>query len=155
MSSASSIGAKALIPNVALKPLAFLVGEWRTTGAHPAFPGEALHGLTSFAWHEGGAFLIMRSQVDHPQFPDGVAIIGSDDSGRLVMSYFDERGVSRIIDVTVGEGAVTWKHDDPAFSQSLTITAEDGGERLVSKGRMSKEGGAWEDDLSQVFTKAD
>jgi hypothetical protein len=113
---------------------------------------ETLDGRTSFAWHESGAFLIMRSQVDHPQFPDGVAIIGSDNSsGAFSMIYFDERGVSRILEVTVGDRSATWRHDDPEFTQSLTITAEGG--RLVSKGRMSREGGEWEEDLSQVFTR--
>jgi hypothetical protein len=114
--------------------------------------GETLYGRTSFAWHEGGAFLVMRSQVDHPQFPDGVAIIGSDGgSGKFAMIYFDERGVSRILDVTVAERSVTWRHDDPSFAQTMTIAAE--GDRLVGKGRMSRKGGAWEDDLSQVFTR--
>lgn len=148
----SPIGAEALIPNPALGPLQFLVGEWRTAGTHPMAPGEILRGRTSFAWHEGGAFLIMRSQVDKPQFPDGVAIIGSDGaSGKFAMTYFDERGVSRILQVTLGDRSVTWRHEDPEFAQSLTITAE--GDGLVSKGRMSKAGGEWEEDLSQVFTR--
>ncbi|HEY0130811.1 MAG TPA: hypothetical protein VGB57_05350 [Allosphingosinicella sp.] len=148
----SGPGAGALIPNPALKPLEFLIGEWRTTGTHPLVPGETLCGRTVFAPHEGGAFLIMRSQVDHPQFPDGVAIIGSDGAcGDLTMIYFDEREVSRILDVTAADRSVTWRHDDAEFAQSLTIAAD--GDRLVSKGRMSKKGGAWEDDLSQVYTR--
>jgi hypothetical protein len=153
MDQVDPIGAEALIPNPALAPLEFLIGEWRTVGTHPMVPGETLHGRTSFSWHEGGAFLVMRSQVDQPQFPDGVAIIGSDGgSGRLTMIYFDERGVSRILDVTAGDRSVTWRHDDPEFTQSLTIAAEGGG--LVSRGRMLRKGGEWEDDLSQVFTRA-
>ncbi|HEX8239624.1 MAG TPA: hypothetical protein VF574_07790 [Allosphingosinicella sp.] len=153
MSGYPSTGAKARVPNPALKPLEFLIGEWRTAGTHPMVPGETLAGRTSFSWHEGGAFLIMRSQVDKPKFPDGVAIIGSDGgSGKLTMIYFDERLVSRILDVTAGERSVTWRHDDPEFTQILTIAAE--GDQLVSKGRMSRKGGEWEDDLSQVFTRA-
>lgn len=152
MSRSSSTGARALIPNPALKPLDFLIGEWRTAGTHPMLPGETLNGRTSFSWHEGGAFLIMRSQVDHPQFPDGVAIFGSDGaSGALAMIYFDERAVSRTLEVTVADRSATWRHDDPEFTQSLTIAAE--GDGLVSKGRMSRKGDAWEDDLSQVFTR--
>ena len=58
-------------------------------------PDKKLEGRTSFAWHEDGAFLIMRGEVDEPRFPDGVAIIGSDDgAGIFAMIYFDERGVS-------------------------------------------------------------
>jgi hypothetical protein len=152
MSQTSTIGAKALVFNPALKPLEFLVGEWRTTGTHPAFPGQTLTGRTSFAWHEGGAFLIMRSEVDHPQFPHGVAIIGSDDvAGKFSMIYFDERGTSRLIDVTVGDRTLTWRRDNPEFSQSNTITTEN--DTLVSDGRMSEKGGAWGKDLSQVFRR--
>jgi hypothetical protein len=152
MSLQVTVGGKARIPNAALKPLEFLIGDWRTTGSHPMMSGKELSGRTSFAWHEGGAFLIMRSQVDEPQFPDGVAIIGSDDTaGEFAMIYFDERGTSRLMDVAVGDRTVTWRRDNPEFSQCLTITVE--GERLVSKGRMSRDGGPWENDLSQAFER--
>jgi hypothetical protein len=154
MGQSSTIGAEARIPNPALKPLAFLIGEWRTTGSHPLVPGKSLSGRTSFAWHEGGAFLIMRSQVDEPQFPDGMAIIGSDDvAGAFALIYFDERGTSRLFEVSVGDRTVTWRRDNPEFSQSVTITAGEDGATLVSKGRMSEKGGPWTDDLSQVFER--
>lgn len=152
MAHPSSVGSKALTQNQALQPLEFLIGEWRTTGAHPMVPGKKLSGRTSFAWHEGGAFLIMRQQVNEPGFPDGVAIIGSDGAGGgFTMVYFDERGTSRVLDVSVGDQSVTWKHDSPEFAQSLTIALD--GDRLVSKGRMSKRGGPWKDDLSQMFER--
>lgn len=156
MSRSSTVGAQALIPNAALKRLEFLIGEWRTTGLHPEVPGRSLTGRTSFAWHEGGAFLIMRSEIDEPLFPSGVAIFGSDDvAGTVAMVYFDERGVSRIFRVTAGDGTVTWRRDDPQFSQSVTITVADGGDRLIGKGRMAKGDGVWVDDLSQVYVRAE
>jgi hypothetical protein len=151
MHGADIIGAKAQIVNPALKPLEFLLGEWRTTGTHPAMPDKVLNGRASFRWHEGGAFLIMRTQVNEPEFPDGLAIIGSDDiAGTFTMTYFDERGISRIYAVTVGDRTVEWRRDDRALAQSMTITAKDDG-TLMSKGRMSQDGGVWSDDLSQVF----
>jgi hypothetical protein len=154
VSRSSPPGAKARIDNPALEALSFLIGEWQTTGTHPAVPGETVLGRTVFERHEGGAFLLMRSQVDHILFPDGLAIIASDDvGGRFVMSYFDERGVSRLYEVEVGDGTLTWRRDDPSFSQSTTLTADEGGDRLVGKGRMSKQGGDWADDLSQVFVR--
>jgi hypothetical protein len=154
MNQSPHIGAEALIPNPALAPFEFLIGEWRTAGSHPLVPDRILDGRTSFAWHEGGAFLIMRSEVDEPRFPSGIAIISSDDAaGTFAMTWFDERGVSRLYRVSVGDRTVTLSRDDPDLSQSMTISAE-GGDRLVSKGRMSQKGGAWADDLSQVFTRA-
>jgi hypothetical protein len=130
------------------------VGEWTTIGNHPQVPDSKLRGRTHIQWHESGAFLVMHSEVDHPEFPDGVAIIGSDNAtGRFSMIYFDERGVSRIMDVTVSERSVTWEHDDPKFAQRLTIVAEPTGERMTSKGTMSQNRGPWTDDLSQLFVR--
>jgi hypothetical protein len=87
---------EAAIPNPALKPLSALVGKWRTVGTHPLVPGVTFHGHTSFEWIEGGAFLLMHSEIDEPGIPSGVAVFGSDDSADVwFMLYFDERGVSR------------------------------------------------------------
>jgi hypothetical protein len=55
--------------------------------------------------------------------------------------------------VTVEDGSVSWSRDDPKLSQSVTLTAE-GPDRLVSKGRMSQDGGPWTDDLCQVYERA-
>lgn len=143
------IGARAAIPNPSLAPLAFLIGTWRTGVSHPMFPGETFDGSVRFEWHHGGAFLIMRSDVDHPKFPDGLAIFGSDDAaGRISMIYFDERGTSRIYEVTAGDRTITWRREDPEFAQIMTISASGAG--LVAKGRMSIDGGEWTDDLSQT-----
>lgn len=150
----SVVSAAEQIFNPALKPLEFLIGSWWTTGTHPQMPGETLHGWTSFAWHEGGAFLIMRSKIADPQFPSGLAIIGSDDvAGNFAMTYFDESGFSRIFDVTVGDRTVAWRREDAMLSQSMTIRAEDRGDRLVSQGRMSRDGAVWSDDLSQTYVR--
>lgn len=155
MEQADLVGANARTSNAALNALVFLIGDWKTIGTHPADPGKQLSGTTSFAWHEDGAFLIMRNQVDEPGFPDGVAIIGSDQSaGTYSMVYFDERGVSRIFDVVVGDQSITWRRNNPNFAQCLTIVAE-GKDRLVSSARMSEKGGVWKDDLSQIFTRED
>jgi hypothetical protein len=146
------VGAGARRPNPALQPLAFLVGDWSTTGSHPAFPGEKLPGMTSFGWAEGGAYLVMRSQTVHQDFPDGVAIFSSDGAlGTVMMSWFDERGISRLCPVSVGEKSVTWRHDDPAFMQRVTITSD--GDRMVSEGEMARDGGPWGPDLSQIFVR--
>lgn len=143
-------GAEARIANPALEPLHFLLGSWRTSGTHPLLPGEVLMGRTSFSRHEGGAFLIVRSRIDHPPIPDGLAIVGCDGgAGRFAMLYFDEREVSRLFDLTAGDRTVTWRRDDPELAQSTTIAA-DGPDRLVGRGRMSEKGGAWAGDLSLV-----
>src|SRR5512146_1353836 len=135
----TTIGNRASILNPALKPLEVLVGEWQTTGSHPYLPGAVLHGRASCEWLEGGAFLIMRAEIDEPHFPDGVEIFGSDDmAGQVIMLHFDQRGVSRVFDVTVAGNELRWWRDEPSFSQRVVITIEDDGNKLISKGEMSQ-----------------
>ncbi|HEX3628906.1 MAG TPA: hypothetical protein VHW91_00420 [Candidatus Dormibacteraeota bacterium] len=150
----SLVGTEALKPNLAFRSFGPLVGEWRTTGTHPLVPGTTFHGRTSFAWYEGGAFLIMRSEIDEPEIPSGVAIFGSDDaSATYFMLYFDERGVSRKYDVTMAGNVLAWQRQAPSLSQRVTITVEDGGARMTMKGEMSRDGGEWENDLSLTYMR--
>jgi hypothetical protein len=148
------VGAKANISNPQLKFFERIVGEWSTTGTHPAFPGVILLGRVSFAWQDGGAFLVWRSEIYDPRFPDGIAIVGSDDeAGTIFISYFDERGISRKYDVTVDDDGFTMQRMDAKFSQRMVFTIGARDSRIVSKGEMSREGAAWEDDLSQTFER--
>ena len=152
---ASKTGSKALIPNPALKPLEVLIGDWQTTGSHPYLPNTTLLGRVSFEWLEGGAFLIMRSEIDNPKFPDGVEIFGSDDAAKeFFMLHFDERGTSRKYNVLMTGNQLKWWRDEPSFSQRVTITIEDDGNKMVSKGEMSRDGAAWEDDLSLTYVRS-
>jgi hypothetical protein len=148
------IGSEAQRPNPALEPLTPLLGIWRTTGTHPLVPGTTFHGRTSFAWHEGGAFVLMRSEIDEPEVPSGVAVIGSDDAaGTFTMIYFDERDISRRYIVEVGEGEVSWHRDEAGFAQRMVLTVASDGSRLNAKGTMSRDGGPWEDDLQLTYER--
>ena len=141
-----------MIQNPALQVLAFLVGEWRTEGSHPMLPGK-LHGRTSFAWTEGGAFLVMRSEIDEPGVPSGIAFLGTDqDAKECSMLYFDERGVSRRYLVALRSDAWHWWRDTPEFSQRFTARLVDGGRRMEGRGEM-KRGEHWEDDLQLTYTR--
>ena len=152
---ASEIGTEARIPNPALRPFDRFIGEWRTSGAHPGVPDTILHGRVSYAWLEGGAFLICRTQIDHPLFPSGIMIFGSDDAaGSLFVSYFDERGISRKYDVTLVEGGFVTQRTDPKFSQRASYILAADGNSVVTRGQMSRDGGAWEDDLSLTYERA-
>lgn len=151
---ATPIGSEALRPNPALEPLAPLIGQWRTTGAHPLIPDTTFHGRSSFEWHEGGAFLLMRSEIDEPDIPNGVAIVGSDDAaGTFTMIYFDERGVSRRYTVEVALGEVRWLRDEAGFAQRMVVTITPDGNRLEARGTMSHDGGPWEDDLQLTYER--
>src|SRR5215203_3330879 len=153
---AMPIGSEAQRPNPALQPLAPLVGQWRTTGSHPLVPGATFHGRTSFEWHEKGAFILMRSEIDEAEVPSAVAIIGSDDAaGTLTMMYFDERDVSRRYTVETADGMVRWHRDEAGFAQRMVLTVAPDGTRLDGQGTMSRDGGPWEDDLQLTYERID
>jgi hypothetical protein len=147
---------EASIPNPALRRLTPLVGRWTTVGTHPMVPGKTFHGRTSFEWMEGGAFLIMHSEIDEPEIPSAVAVFGSDDErDTLFMLYFDERGVSRKYDVTLRDGTVKWWRDAPGFSQRFTGRIADDGRTIVGEGEMCRDGHTWEGDLRLTYTRVD
>jgi hypothetical protein len=144
----------AAIPNPALKPLGILIGEWNTVGTHPAIPNTVLHGRCSFDWLEGGAFLIMHSEIDEPGIPTAIAIFGSDESSDVCsMLYFDERGVSRNLEVTLHDNVWKWWRNAPGFSQRFTGTISKDGDTIVGKGQLSRDGSTWEGDLDLTYTR--
>ncbi|MGE0158527.1 MAG: hypothetical protein AB7T31_03890 [Gemmatimonadales bacterium] len=97
---------------------------------------------------------MMRTEVDHPQIPAGLAVFGTDDaSGSCFMLYFDERGVSRKYDVSLVGNVLRWWRDDTEFSQRFSGTIAQDGEAIVGKGEMSRAGGPWEGDLELTYTR--
>jgi hypothetical protein len=148
------IGHEALKPNPALRDLEVVVGSWDTVGTHPYLPGKTLHGRATFEWIEGGAFLLMRSEINEREIPSGIAILGSDNAiGELHMLYFDERDVSRRYDISIDRNVVRWERNSPDFSQRMVLTLADDGNTIVSKGEMSENGGAWEPDLELTYSR--
>ena len=146
----------ASIPNPALQPFGILIGTWSTTGTHGLMPDTVLHGRTSFEWLENGAFLLMRSELDDPRFPSAIAIFGSDDSeDECYMLTFDERGVSRKHDVTLQNNVWKWWRNAPGFFQRYEGTIVDGGNTIIGKGELSKDGISWEKDLDVTYTRVE
>jgi hypothetical protein len=81
-----------------------------------------LHGHTSFAWLENGAFLLMRSEIDDPRFPTGIAIFASDDAeGAYYMLTVDARGVSRKYDMTLADNVWKWWRTAPGFFNATKV----------------------------------
>jgi hypothetical protein len=145
---------EATIPNPALAPFSVLIGEWTTVGTHGLVPDTTFHGRTSFQWLEGGAFLMMQSEIDEPDIPSGIAIFGSDDElGTYFMLYFDERGVSRRYDVSLHDTGLTWWRTAPGFSQRNTLTIVDEGRTIIGNGEISKDDVSWEQDLNLTYTR--
>ena len=151
-----NVAQKASIPNPALEPFRVLIGNWNTTGRHGLIPDTILHGRTSFEWLENGAFLMMRSEIDDPRFPQGIAILGSDDSeGDYYMLTFDERGVSRKHEVSLRDNTWKWWRNAPGFSQRYEGTISEDGNTIIGKGELSKDGVSWEQDLDLTYTRVE
>jgi len=147
---------EASIPNPALEPFNVLIGNWNTTGTHGLVSDTILHGRVSFEWLEGGAFLMMRSKIDDSRFPGTIAIFGSDDSeGEYYMLTFDERGVSRKYEVTLRDTLWKWWRNAPGFFQRYEGTIVDGGNTIIGKGELSKDGVSWEKDLDLTYTRVE
>ena len=143
-------------PNPLLRVLAVLVGTWSTVGTHALVPRKTFHGRTTFSWIEGGAFLAMRSQIDEPGIPSGIAIIGTDDaSDACSMLYFDERGVSRRYETRVDGDEWRWWRDASDFSQRFVGTISADKRTIVTRGEYSRNGGPWEPDLALTYRRVD
>lgn len=153
---AASIAREALIRNPGLAAFKPLLGTWATTGHHPLVPGVTFHGRTVFNWHEGGAFVVMRSEIDEPQIPSGIAIFGSDDQAQpLTMLYFDERTVARRYEAELQPRVLRWWRNSLELSQRYTLTLAEDGRTMQGVGQMSRNGGAWDEDLSLNYTRVD
>lgn len=143
-------------PNPALKSFSRLIGTWKTVGTHPMVPGKTFHGRTSFAWVEGGAFLVMRTEIDEPEIPSGISIFGTDDkTGECSMLYFDERCVSRHYEVGMRDNVLTWWRTAPDMSQRFTATISADGRTIAGRGELSRDGTNWEGDLALDYTRED
>ena len=150
------IAKKAEKQNPALKELGRFIGRWKTKGSHPGVPGETLHGHASIEWMEDGAFIMIRSEIEHKLFPDGISIIGSDNTNEdCYMLYFDERGISRKMDVQFQGNVLKWWRSAPEFSQRNTLTISNDGDMIDGKGEISKDGVNWEQDLDLAYKRMD
>ncbi len=150
----SQFARAAMIPNPRLAAFRWLVGEWTTAGSHSMMPGVPLHGRTVVDWHEGGAFLRIRSEIAEAGIPAAVALVGSDDVGEtLTMLYFDERAVSRRFDVAMDGAVMRWWRSAPGFSQRFSLTRAPEGDTLHGVSELSKDGVTWEQDLELTYTR--
>lgn len=145
---------EASIPNPALKAFEILIGKWKAVGTHPEVPNTILQGHSSFEWIEGGAFLTWNSEIDYKGFPKGIAIFGSDDAtGEYFMLYFDERKVSRKYEVSFQKNVLKWWRYTPEFSQRYTWIFPDGGNTIIGKGELSRDGKTWDQDLDLTYSR--
>jgi hypothetical protein len=125
-------------PTDLLRRLDVLVGEWETD-----VPGVEAEGRTTFEWLDGGGFLVERSTVDRPEFPNGICVIGATGpDGGLQQHYFDSRGVARVYDMTFDGGIWTLFREGPDWPQRYIGELSADGNVIKGRWEAGKELGA-------------
>ena len=148
------LASEALIPNPRLAAFEPFIGTWTTVGSHSMMPGITLHGRTVFEWHEGGAFVCVRSEIEEPGIPSAIALIGTDDAAETyTMLYFDERTVSRRFEVAIEGAVLRYWRTAPGFSQRYELTVASDGDTLRGVSSLSKDDTTWEQDLELTYTR--
>jgi hypothetical protein len=136
-----------------LAPFHELIGTWATEATHPQFDAVVL-GSATFEWLDGGHFIIERSRNDHESFPDAICIIGAAEAGdRLVMEYFDSRGVRRTYGVSLEDGLLRIWRDDPTFAQRFSATVRR--DSFEGQWQLARTPGDWRDDLKVFYRRCD
>jgi hypothetical protein len=80
-----------------IKRLTPFIGSWNVHARFPDRPDGVATGTIAYEWGPGQAFMIQRSEVVPPGFPDAITVIGVDGSrGAYRQHYFDSRGVARV-----------------------------------------------------------
>jgi hypothetical protein len=133
-----------------------LVGKWSLAASPPEGPPWPGTGEVTFEWLGDRAFLVERWSVEMPEAPDGIAIIGPDESGeRFRQHYFDTRGVERIYEMTLDDGVWKLWRDGEDFSQRFSGTLSDDGNTITGRWEAAEDGKTWEVDFDLTYTRVD
>jgi hypothetical protein len=137
----------------ALQSLQALVGEWNFVGTHPQLPG-GVRGRATISWLQEGPLLVMVSNPEKPGPPRSTSVIGRDEKDdSYCMLYTDERGVSRIYQMSLN--GVVWKmwRDAPGFPQRFTGKISSDRNTITAVWEKSDDAVHWARDLELTYTR--
>jgi len=143
--------------NPALVGLEFLVGQWQMELHGAAFlpdPGARVTGSVRIDWIADGAAIVMR-QGEGTEPSAAVWIIGRDDSTTdFQVLYSDDRGVSRLYDMSFASPDWRMWRTTPDFSQRFEAVIASDGRAIRGAWRKSFDGGAtWEHDFNLDYIR--
>ncbi len=143
--------------NPALVELEFLSGEWDMELSNAPFlssRNDTAHGRVIFVWVEDGAFLVMRQGAQSGTPPSARWAIGRDESSPYFkVLYCDNRGVSRIYEMSLAEGIWRLWRDDPGFSQRFEGRVSPNRKTIVAHWEKSFDGESWEHDFDVTYRR--
>jgi hypothetical protein len=144
--------------NPALAELAFFVGDWDMALSGASFlpdPEQIIHGHLGVSWIEDGALLAMHQGKESPTPASASWIIGRDEaSPDYSVFYTDDRGVSRIYEMSL-TGA-TWKlwRDNAEFAQRFQATVGNDQNSMLGHWQKAIAGQEWEHDFNVTYTRS-
>jgi len=145
--------------NEALGRLEGLVGDWEVTLTHAWFLDSLdteIHGTATIEWY-ADAFLLLQSTFPARTADQGgsawaMAFSRNDPRDTFLALYHDDRGVSRVFDMTFSDGEWTLLREDPDFHQRIVMRV--GQDRVDWRADASEDaGGTWRKDLDYIFLR--
>jgi hypothetical protein len=128
-------------------PLDLLVGDWTTSIVMPGASEPLTGGRMSYGWLSPGSFLIQRSSVDRPEFPNSISVLSES-----AMHYFDTRGVSRLYHLSFEDREWRlWRADADFWQRFIGNVGDD---RIDARWEKSDDGSSWEHDFDLIFTRS-
>jgi hypothetical protein len=132
-----------------------LIGAWAVSGEMDL--GDRVLAVSGRTRIERlGAFIVVRTTLQPPEFPDSLSVIGSAEAGEpQPMQYFDERGVQRLYLTTIADDTWTiWSGDEswresPGFRQRYVGQLAPSGDRVTGAWHrgLDDSGERWELDF--------
>ncbi len=130
------------------------IGEWEIRTSL----GEA-HARAFFEWTLDGAFLAQRNEIEIPEAPNGLMLVGPAREGNgYLQHYFDTRGVARLYEMTFADGLWTLERTKPDFtpldfSQRYIGRLSDDGNAIDGQWEISHDHETWEVAFQLGYTR--
>jgi hypothetical protein len=138
----------------ALARLEPFVGEWSFEAIPPSgepWPGG---GRITFEWHPSGRHLVQHGTVELPEAPENISVIGCDGAnGTYAQLYSDERGVCRIMQMSIENGEWKLWRDGAPFSQRLTATFSEDRNTITGRWEMAEDGTNFHTDFDMILRR--
>lgn len=142
-----------------LRALDRFIGEWEMTATPPGGPPWPGKARVTFAWLDGGAFLVERWSLDAPDLPQGTprsgtCIIGCDAaSGSYVQLYADDRRVCRVYEMGLQGDEWTLRRTGAPFAQRFTGQFSADGTTIAGRWELAEDGQTWRTDFDVTYTR--